>query len=71
MWKINDKIKTETVSDLIINLTVLLSHPAPVMFSFDTNDTNVTYLVSAATFPFFNPLIIQQAKNIKAWQKII
>ncbi len=70
MWKINDKIKTETVSDLIINLTVLLSHPAPVMFSFDT-DANVTYLISAATFPSFNPLIIQQAKNIKAWQKII
>lgn len=71
MWKINDQIKVSTPSDLIMDLTVLMAKPAPIMFSFNIPDNNIIYLINVATFPSYDPEILQQAKNIKAWQKII
>lgn len=69
-WIRNKESKINTPSDLALGLTTLLPLPqkVEVFFSFQNeNDKNITYIINAATFPKYNPIIFNNAINIKTW----
>ena len=70
MWKRNDNIKINSASELVAARSILISKPAPIIFSFNIPDSEVIYLINPVTFSAYDPIILQQATNIKTWQKI-
>lgn len=72
MWKKIDTIKLETPQDLLamLSLTIATKPQSTTMYSFSTSQENVTYLINQHTLPFYNPNILQEARNIKAWDKV-
>lgn len=72
MWKKIDTVKLETPQDLLAMLSLIIATKpqSTTMYSFSTSQKNIIYLINQHTLPFYSPDILQEAKNIKTWDKV-